>query len=184
MEFINQLDHRLSSALNCFHTEWLDWFMLLVSHKYTFIPLYIFLVAVLIMRFKKQSWLVFVAIIIIISVTDQFTSGFMKPYFQRLRPCHDATLSKNNILVGNCGGEFGMASSHAANTIAIACFLILLLARDKKWIWLLMPWAILVSYSRVYLGVHFLGDVLAGFLVGIFVQFCAFWAIKHFKLVD
>ncbi len=166
MQFLNEIDHQFFLTLNTYHAQWLDQVMLIITHKYTWIPLYAFLIALIIYKFKKQSWIIILAVVVLIAISDRFTSGLMKPYFARMRPCHDIALAGKMILVGDCGGEFGMASSHAANTFAATVFLILLFRREYQLVWLLLPWSLLVSYSRIYLGVHFPGDILMGYIVG------------------
>jgi len=152
--------------------------MLFVSHKYSAIPLYLFLLVIILKQFKKQSWIILLALVAIVAASDLFSSQVMKPYFKRPRPCHDSSLSSKMTLVYECGGKYGMASSHAANTFAVACFLVALLKKSHKWIWWLLAWSLLVSFSRIYLGVHFPGDVLAGLALGFLVQLGIFHLVK------
>jgi undecaprenyl-diphosphatase len=92
----------------------------------------------------------------------------MKPYFLRLRPTHDPELQDIVHTVNNYkGGLYGFASSHAANTFGVAMFLWLLLKPKYPWVVFLFLWATLVTYTRIYLGVHFPGDIVVGGLIGI-----------------
>ena len=101
-------------------------------------------------------------------MTDQFTSGLMKPFFERLRPSHEPALEGMvHMVSGYSGGKYGFASSHAANTFGIAMFLSCLLKVEKPWINWLFLWAALVSYTRIYLGVHYPGDIIVGALIGV-----------------
>jgi undecaprenyl-diphosphatase len=92
----------------------------------------------------------------------------MKPFFQRLRPCHDPVIQHIVHVVGDCGGQFGFASSHAANCFALAMAFYLLFS-TKKLSFFLFLWAIIVSYSRIYVGVHFPSDLIVGALVGVMI---------------
>jgi undecaprenyl-diphosphatase len=98
-------------------------------------------------------------------ITDQSTSSLMKPFFQRLRPCRDPALESLVYNIGGCAGVFGFASSHAANTFGFAFFVNFLLKKQYRFLWLLYLWAFLVSYSRIYLGVHYPLDILGGILL-------------------
>lgn len=114
-----------------------------------------------------------VALTIILS--DQITTGLMKPYFARLRPSHEPSLEGMVHLVNNYkGAMYGFASSHAANTFGTAAFLWLLFRKSKPWMAWLFLWATLVSYTRIYLGVHYPADIVVGGLVGILCGWISF----------
>ena len=173
MEYLNQLDHQLFIALNSFHSAFMDKMMLIITDRVTWIPLYL---VILFMIFKTNAWndaLVKVLLLILsVGLSDFTTSGLMKPYFERLRPCHDVSLDGLMTLVGNCGGMYGFASSHSANSAALAMGLFLMFkVQWPRFTMIMMVWALVVSYSRVYVGVHFPGDVLTGILIGIFYSF-------------
>ena len=91
-----------------------------------------------------------------------------KDVFQRLRPCHEPALeSVVNIVNGKCGGSYGFYSSHASNVFAIAVFVVSLYKRHCPSLFLgIFLWAGLIAYSRIYLGVHYPGDVIAGAIAG------------------
>lgn len=111
--------------------------------------------------------MVILALIVVIILSDQAASSLMKPLFERFRPCHDPELQEQVRLVAGCGGRFGLASSHAANSFGLALFIWIALKRTYRYIWLMFIWAAFVSYSRIYLGVHYPGDILVGALAGI-----------------
>jgi undecaprenyl-diphosphatase len=99
----------------------------------------------------------------------------MKPYFARLRPSQEPYLQAFiHIVNGYKGGKFGFASSHAANTFGVATFFFLLSGKKRKWMVLLFPWAALVTYSRIYLGVHYPGDIVVGALIGMLAALAGF----------
>ncbi len=167
MEKILELDKEVFLALNSYHNPWLDQLVTFLSSTSAWIPLYAFLLYLIIKNFRKETWMVLVAIAITIVLADQITSTVMKPFFARLRPSHEPGLEGLVHIVNHYKGrKYGFASSHAANTFGIATLMWLLLKSYRPWIALLFLWALLVGYTRVYLGVHYPGDILAGELVG------------------
>jgi undecaprenyl-diphosphatase len=141
--------------------------MVFVSGKLSWLPLYIFLLYLIIRKFKWKSGLVLLFIGLLILAADQLSVHAFKNTFQRLRPCHNEELKLLVHTVNTCGGQFGFVSSHAANSFALAVFVGLLLKRTYKYLpAILIIWGILIAYSRVYLGVHYPGDVLGGAILG------------------
>ena len=108
-----------------------------------------------------------------IVVSDQLSVHAFKNVFQRLRPCHEPELEGLVHLVKNkCGGDFGFVSSHAVNHFAMAIFFsVIFYKKIKYFIPLIMLWAAFISYSRIYLGVHYPGDVICGGLTGAAIGF-------------
>jgi undecaprenyl-diphosphatase len=124
---------------------------------------------------------VLVCIALTILLADQITSTFMKPFFSRLRPTHDPELENLvHIVNGYRGGKFGFASSHAANTFGLAMFVFLLFRNRSKHVAWIFLWAAVVAYSRIYLGVHYPGDIIVGGFVG---MICAFGCYHLFKWI-
>jgi len=150
------------------------WF---VSGKIEWVAFVLFMIYILI---KKTSWkeslLIILTIVLLATTCDQFTSSFCKPFFERLRPTHDPFfMNKVHIVNGYRGGLYGFVSSHAANSFGFAVFASLLL-RHKFFTCAIFLWVVLVSYSRIYLGVHFISDVMAGMFVG------GFWGYIYYVL--
>ena len=174
MNAINNLDHELFLFLNGLHVGWLDPVMTFISSEMGWIPFYAILLYLI---FRKSGWrglfFVVIGVVILITCSDQLSSHVFKPVFQRLRPCHDPLLQDLvHLPNGHCGGQYGFISSHACNTFALASFITLIMKKFYKKIGLLMfIWAALVSYSRIYMGVHFPGDVLCGAAVGMILGF-------------
>jgi len=148
-------------------TQW-DGFWLFMTNKYSAIPLYIIL---LFLTYKyyglKRTLLILVFVGVLITLSDQ-TSNLFKYGFKRLRPCHDESiLHLVRLVKDSCGGKFSYFSAHASNSMAVAILFGLLLKKHLKYIFpFLIVWAIVVGYSRVYIGVHFPLDVITGFFFG------------------
>jgi len=176
LELLNQLDQQLFLFLNQFHSKGLDIFMGIITDKKPWIPFYALIIWFLFWKYHRKAISMIVAIVITIALCDQFASGFCKPFFARLRPCYNEEIKHLIHLVGGCGGNFGFISSHSANTFGLATFLFLLIKNDFPQVRWMFAWAAVVSYSRVYVGVHYPGDVLVGALSG------AFWAVIVFYL--
>jgi undecaprenyl-diphosphatase len=151
--------------LNSFHSPTWDVIMFWLTYRFTWLPLYAYLIYYLFKQYRSNFWQNVLFVGSSVGLADRITSGLMKPYFQRFRPCHDPAIQHIVHVVGNCGGQFGFASSHAANCFALAMAFYLLNSSTKLSFFLFI-WAIIVSYSRIYVGVHFLTDLLVGALVG------------------
>jgi undecaprenyl-diphosphatase len=138
--------------------------MIFLSAKWVWLPLYGVLLFLLYRKYGNHLWVYLTGILLSILLADQLTSLVMKPHFARLRPCHEESLQDYLMMVNRCGGSFGFASSHAANTFALAVFFTKLFRHPGYY--LLWLWALMISYSRIYLGAHYPGDVLVGGLLG------------------
>ena len=168
IDFLTRIDTELFLFLNGLHVDWLDPVMTFISGKITWAPFYIVLLFLVIKNYKKQSIIIIIGIILLIVCSDQVSSGIFKPIFERPRPCHNEAIKDLVYLPnGHCGGAYGFISSHACNTFALAAFLTLILKKYyKKIAYVMFIWATLVAYSRIYMGVHYPGDVIAGAAVG------------------
>jgi len=179
LTLLNQLDTELFLFLNRLHVPWLDPVMWFLSLTKVWIPLYLLLAGWVIYRYRRLSWVVLLAIGLTIVLSDRISSGVIKPAVCRLRPSHEPALRDKVYIVNDYrGGKYGFVSSHAANTFALA-MLMSLLVRKRRWVVLFFLWAFLVSYSRIYLGVHYPGDILGGALVGMVCAYIVFRAMQY-----
>lgn len=175
-------DIALLIYLNNLGTEHWDGFWLFLSNKYSAIPLYLLLLYFIYKQFGLKKTVVAVLFIVLLIVLSDQTSNLFKYGFKRLRPCHNENISHLIRLVGNrCGGLYGYFSAHASNSMALAVFFGLLLRSKLNYLFpILIFWAILVSYSRIYLGVHFPLDIISGMLIGLIYAFLIYLFFKAF----
>ena len=167
IEQLIEYDKALLRFLNGYHASWLDPVALILTETIVWLPLYLFLLYLVVKEYKKECWIILLGVGLTILLADQITASIMKPYFARLRPSREPTLEGLVHLVqGYTGGQYGFASSHAANSFGTATFFFLVFGSTKKWMGWLFLWAALITYTRIYLEVHYPGDILVGALVG------------------
>ena len=180
IDWLNTIDTQVFLALNGLHAPYFDVFMKLFTGKWIWVPMYAaVLFAVVLMYFTNLDMNVMtlaglslgigmlVCVALAITIADQVCATLIRPEVCRLRPSNPANpLSEMVHIVGGYrGGSYGFPSCHAANSFALASFLILLFANRKLSLFI-FAWAVLNSYSRVYLGVHYPGDLLVGAIIG------------------
>jgi undecaprenyl-diphosphatase len=168
--------------LNQATPEELLWVWAFFSHKWLQMPLYVGLTFWLFRYRPRQAVWVFAFVGLAVGAADRVSSGAIKPLFERPRPCHVQALKPQlRLWKQNCGGKYGFVSSHAANAFAfVTVWWRIVGTRGSLPVWLLL-WAVLVSYSRVALGVHYPLDCLVGGLVGWFcgTLACQLYAPLH-----
>lgn len=191
MTWILGLDESLLLFINGMHNPFFDSIMWTVSEKWVWIPFYLLLAYLI---FRRGTWrngtICLLMIALLITMTDQTCASLIRPTAERLRPSNpDNPVSGLIHLVnGYHGGRYGFPSCHAANSFALSVFLSLYFKR-KAITTLMLAWAVLVSYSRVYLGVHYPGDILAGMAVGtsyailLYLAFSYYGYLGHARLV-
>ncbi len=181
-ESLKKSDTEFFLFINGKHNAFFDVIMYWASDKLFWIPFYAVLLFFLIKIYKKFSAYILLAIGITITLSDQIASGLIKKTVIRLRPSHEPSLVPFiHLSKAGPGGMYGFVSSHSANAFGLLIFLFLLLPSKYKWLkFVLLFWAILVSYSRIYNGVHYPSDVIGGAIVGILSGLTT-WAI--FKII-
>ena len=177
---LREIDNQLFLTLNGSDSVYWDAVMWLVTKTTTWIPLLLVLLYVVLKNCDlRRLLLVVVAMVVALALADRLSSGLIKPMVMRWRPTHDAAfLHTVDTVRGYLGGRYGFVSSHAANTFSLFLFLSLLL-RSRLVAACLFLWACLSSYSRIYLGVHFPGDVVCGALLGTLVGAAVYGAYYY-----
>ncbi len=177
MEQIIALDKELFLYLNGLGSTTWDGFWMFITGKWNAIPFYGFLLFLLYKKVGLKSTVItLIVITLMITCTDQLANLFKKVLFLRPRPCHDSILIETMRLVKpRCGGPYGYFSAHAASSMALAVFLSKVFRPYFKHATkLLVFWAILVGYSRIYIGVHYPGDVITGMIFGVIIGLILF----------
>ena len=184
MSTLSSFDSDLFLYLNGLHAGWMDKAMLLVTDMWVWLPLYLLLIYWTVRQYGKRCWWVFVAVGLLLLCTDQLSAHVCKPLFHRLRPCYNVDFQDLiHLPKGLAGGRYGFVSSHAANTFGLAAFLIPVLKRFRPWTAIvLLLWAFVSSYSRIYIGYHYPGDILCGALLGILIGL-VFWKVFQLLVV-
>ncbi|KAA6334875.1 hypothetical protein EZS27_016851 [termite gut metagenome] len=180
LERILNYEHDLFLALNGSHFAALDRFMWLYSGQAIWMPL---AVCILVILLYKKGWrnslAIILSIALVIVLCDQLSSGIIKPMFCRLRPTHHPLFANKVATVFDYrGGKYGFISGHAANAFGFATF-IALLFRSVLVSWAIYVWAAVMAYSRIYLGVHFISDIIPGILVGIAFGYLVYYLYKQ-----
>jgi undecaprenyl-diphosphatase len=168
IDFINTLDTKVFLELNQMHAPFWDYFMSAFSGKVIWVPMY---ATVAYLMFKNLSWKValsfLIAIALIIALSDMTCAKVIRPFAERLRPANiENPISHMVHIVENYrGGAYGFPSCHAANSFAFVTFLAMII-KNRLLLAFAFSWAVVNCYSRIYLGVHYTGDIIVGALVG------------------
>jgi membrane-associated phospholipid phosphatase len=167
----------------------IDRLMLILRNPYTWIPLYLFILCVALIKGKKRAWIFILLSVLTFALTDSISARLLKPFFERPRPCYDPQIQAMFKTLLDCGGLYSFPSSHASNHFGLAAFWygsVWTMAR-KKWYWLWI-WALAICYAQVYVGKHYPLDIVGGAILGIVIGllmsniFNYYW--KRFNLSD
>jgi undecaprenyl-diphosphatase len=178
---LEHLDQQLFLFLNSLNSRFFDQVMYAISGKVIWAPLYMAILIWIGVKYKKRFLVILLFIILAVTLADQVSVQLFKNIFHRLRPCHEPSLEGLVHLVnGKCGGLYGFVSSHATNSFNVA--LLSLMFIKKRWYTIsIIAWASVISYSRIYLGVHYPGDVICGAMLGALIG----WGVyKMYELTD
>lgn len=186
LDYLNDIDTEVLLAINGLHGTFQDAFWWLISAKWASVLLVLAFVWILLHQNRRHALLTVAMLVLALVLADQISSGLIKHLVERLRPSQDPSLDNMIHIVNNYrGGKFGFVSSHAANSFAAAT-LIALIMRHRLVTISLFTWAMLQCYSRVYLGVHYPGDILGGMVVGILVGWLVWrlmrWLQRRFNI--
>ena len=183
LQHLIDLDTALLLEINSHHSPFFDVFMPLYSGKWVWVPFYASLVFVIARNYSwKVTLLSLLTAAVIITFSDQVSAQLLRPEVERLRPSNlQNPISETvHIVNGYRGGNYSFPSAHAANSWALVTYIILLFRR--KWLSLMMvAWAVLMCYSRMYLGVHYMGDLLAGMIIGAIGAMIMYWIFSSFS---
>jgi undecaprenyl-diphosphatase len=171
MDFLLHLDEILFFWI---HESWenpvFDALMPLLREKFFWIPLYIFMLAFLMINFRSKGWLISLFLIFTVGLSDTMSSKVIKPAVKRQRPCQRVDWTESVTPLARCGSGYSFTSSHATNHFAVAFFLILTIGKViRKIRWPLIIWASAVSLAQVYVGLHYPVDILGGGILGYFI---------------
>lgn len=179
METLQHFDEQILLWINGQYNIVFDQVMIFASGKLTWVPLYLVLLYLIIKRYRQFSIAILFAIASTLVLTDQLSVHLFKEVFLRLRPCYNPELQELIRAITGCGGQYGFVSSHAANSVGLITFLFFTYKPMPKWLsTILILYALMVMYSRAYLGVHYPFDLLGGALLGILCGLITGWLLK------
>lgn len=173
-----ELFHAINTGLS---SPVLDTLLPFCREKWAWAPLYLFLLVFLPLNFGKKGWILLLALVCAVGLADMTSSSLIKKNVRRLRPCNNPALVVQARVP--CGSGYSFTSSHAANHFAAAFFIIGILGHHRRWIRpAALVWAGLISFSQVYVGVHYPLDVLAGALLGGLIGWCSVKTLVLFRV--
>ncbi|MCT4614880.1 MAG: phosphatase PAP2 family protein [Marinifilaceae bacterium] len=179
MEALVGIDSQLFLWFNSFNSHFWDILMMFVTRKEFWIAFYLLILYQIIkIKTKESAWWI-IGILVLVLLSDQISSSVFKNLFERLRPSHNPDLQNLvHIVKDYRGGKFGFVSAHSANAFGFALFTSLIF-KNRIYTFIIFGWAILVAYSRIYLGVHYPGDIIGGMLLGLTLAYGLYSFIKY-----
>jgi undecaprenyl-diphosphatase len=177
LDFLTQLLTKDQALFSLINGKWtnivFDKLMPWLRTSNNWVPFYAALLIYLFVKWGAKAWKWVIIVALNVTITDQISSSFFKPFFHRLRPCADpAIMFKSRLLLDHCAGGFSFTSSHAANHFGLAMLVFMTLQPlFKKYTFLFFIWAAIIGYAQIYVGVHYPLDVLVGSCIGLFVGY-------------
>lgn len=174
MEGLVQFDRELFLEIHRgLSNTFFDWLLPLMRNRYTWAPLYLFIIIFCVREYRKKGWYIIGMLLFTFAMGDLMASRLIKPFVMRLRPCNEPELANEIIHRVTCGSGYSFPSAHATNHFAIAVFLIMVFYKHWKPVLPLgLFWALLISFSQIYVGVHYPVDTIAGALLGTTIGLC------------
>ena len=176
-DFLSQLLTKDQALFSLINGKWtnivFDKLMPWLRTSNNWVPFYAALLIFLFIKWGTRAWKWIIIVALNVTITDQISSSFFKPFFHRLRPCADpAIMIKSRLLLDHCSGGYSFTSSHAANHFGLAMLVFMTLQPlFKKYTYLFFVWAAIIGYAQIYVGVHYPLDVLVGSCIGLLVGY-------------
>ncbi|MFZ4753227.1 MAG: phosphatase PAP2 family protein [Chitinophagaceae bacterium] len=167
MDFLQHIDQQIYTIVQGWGSDWGDVFIPLLRNPYFWAPVYLYILVWMWTRYKHQGlwWCAFFFLCFVLS--DFISASIIKPFVMRPRPCRNPELMAIYRGLIPCGGGYSFPSSHAANHFSLAVFIMLTLGKKSGKIWVIcIAWASAVCFAQLYVGVHYLSDLLAGAILG------------------
>jgi len=190
IDFLQNVDTQLFLAFNGQHAPFFDSFMMFITGRFVWAPMY---AAIPFMLFRMFAWrkavVLALCIIAVIAATDMVIADLIRPFCARFRPGHPMSPIADLVhnVNGYRGGKYGFPSCHGGNSFALATFMSLLVNR-RRFTLFIFVWAFLHSYSRLYLGVHYPGDLIVGAVIGSAMAWIIWHVsatlLRHFSIAD